>query len=110
MNRVVLITGAASGLGWALSRAHLSAGDQVVLADRDATLLQQREHECSDSQQVMTCLCDVTDAQQLAEMLVKVDQRFGRLDVLVNNAGITHRSAAAETDPAVVRRVMATLS
>lgn len=107
MSRVVLITGAASGLGWALSRAHLSAGDQVVLVDRDAALLQQREQECVDPQQIMTCLCDVTDAQQLAEMLVKVDQRFGRLDVLVNNAGITHRSAAAETDPSVFKKVMA---
>lgn len=103
----MLITGAASGLGWALSQAFLAKGARVVLADRDAQLLSQRAQECADASRVLTCLCDVTDPQQLSDLVAQVDSHFGRLDVLVNNAGITHRSAAADTNPEVLRKVMA---
>ncbi|MCC1496012.1 SDR family oxidoreductase [Alcanivorax sp. 1008] len=106
MNRVVLVTGAASGLGWALSCAFLAAGDKVVLADRDQQLLQQRKQEC-DPGRILTCVCDVTDQQQLANLIGHVESHFGGLDVLVNNAGITHRSPAADTDAAVLKKVMA---
>ncbi|MDF1628593.1 MAG: SDR family oxidoreductase [Alcanivoracaceae bacterium] len=107
MNRVVLVTGAASGLGWALSRAFLAVGDKVVLVDRDEQLLQQRQQECGEPGRIRTCVCDVTEQQQLASLIAEVDSHFGRLDVLVNNAGITHRSPAADTNAAVLKKVMA---
>lgn len=107
MNRVVLVTGAASGLGWAIAQRFLAAGDHLVLADRDETLLRRRYSECADSNRVLAETCDVTDAQQLAALLFATERRFGRLDILINNAGITHRSAAAQTDPAVLKKVMA---
>lgn len=107
MSRVVLITGAASGLGWALSRTFLAAGDRVVLADRDEALLLQRKQECTDPGLVLVSVCDVTDRQQLVDLIFTIERRFERLDILINNAGITHRSAADRTDPAVLKRVMA---
>ena len=107
MNRVVLITGAASGLGWALAQAFLSSGDRLVMADRDETLLLKRAEECSDRSRVLTFTCDVTDRQQLAGLIFAAERRFGRIDILINNAGITHRSPAAKTDPAVLKKVMA---
>jgi NAD(P)-dependent dehydrogenase (short-subunit alcohol dehydrogenase family) len=103
----VLITGAASGLGWALTGTFLAAGDQVVLADRDEDLLRQRQQECADQTRTLIRTCDVTDRQQLADLVAQVEAHFGRLDVLINNAGITHRSAAADTDPQVLKQVMA---
>jgi NAD(P)-dependent dehydrogenase (short-subunit alcohol dehydrogenase family) len=107
VNRVVLITGAASGLGWALTQAFLQAGDRVLLADRDAALLRQRERECNDRSRVRIAVCDVTDLVQLRALILDCERHFGVLNVLVNNAGITHRSAAADTDPAVLSSVMA---
>ena len=106
MNKVVLITGAASGLGWALTQAFLASGDRVVMADRDQSLLQRRTTECADRSSVLAIDCDVTDRQQLAGLMFSVERRFGRMDILINNAGITHRSSAARTDPAVLNKVM----
>ena len=107
MNRIVLITGAAGGLGWALTEAFLASGDRVVMADRDESLLLRRATECEDRSRVLTFTCDVTDRQQLAGLVFAADRRFGRVDILINNAGITHRSPAAKTDPAVLKKVMA---
>lgn len=107
MNRVVLITGAASGLGWALAQEFLSSGDRLVMADRDEALLLQRATECADRSRVLTFTCDVTDRQQLAGLVFAAERRFGGIDILINNAGITHRSPAAKTDPAVLKKVMA---
>jgi NAD(P)-dependent dehydrogenase (short-subunit alcohol dehydrogenase family) len=107
VTQVVLITGAASGLGWALARACIARGDRVLLADRDADLLRQRERECNDFSGVHASVCDVTDHHQLVMLISDCERHFGALDVLINNAGITHRSPAAQTEPAVLRKVMA---
>jgi NAD(P)-dependent dehydrogenase (short-subunit alcohol dehydrogenase family) len=107
VNRVVLITGAASGLGWALTEAFLASGDRVVMADRDESLLLHRATECADRSRVLAFACDVTDRQQLAALVFTAERRFGRIDILINNAGITHRSQAARTDPAVFKKIMA---
>ncbi len=56
--------------------------------------------------QALALNCDVTDAASCADAIRSAVERFGGVDVLVNNAGITHRSAFATTDPAVLRRVM----
>ncbi|PKM22939.1 MAG: short chain dehydrogenase [Gammaproteobacteria bacterium HGW-Gammaproteobacteria-14] len=106
MSQVVIVTGAASGLGWALAQVFLKAGHSVLLADRDEPLLQQRMQSISHPSQAASCVCDVTlmvDRQRLLEV---VEQRFGRLDVLINNAGITHRSPAAHTGLSVLEKVM----
>ncbi|WP_121257501.1 SDR family oxidoreductase [Nocardioides ferulae] len=104
---VVLVTGAASGLGWAMARHWYAAGHRLVLADVDADGLRRRESELADPERVATVVADVTDAGDVARMVEQTRLRFGRLDVLVNNAGITHRSAAHRTDPEVFRKVMA---
>ena len=104
--RVTCITGGASGLGWALAQACLARGDAVVLADRDAPLLAQREREVGDPRRLLAVAGDLTDAGVRSQLVEAIGERFGRLDVLVHNAGITHRSPAKHTDPAVIRRVM----
>ena len=104
--RVTCITGGASGLGWALAEACLARGDAVVLADRDAALLAQREAQVGDPSRLLAVAGDLTDDDVRTRLVEAVSARFGRLDVLVHNAGITHRSPAKRTDPAVIRRVM----
>lgn len=109
--RVTLITGAASGLGWTMARRWAEAGDALVLADIDAAALAARVDELAengvDPARIALVDGDLTQPEVIARAVATVQARFGRLDLLVNNAGITHRSPAHRTDPAVFRRVMA---
>lgn len=104
---VTLITGAASGLGWAMARQWFEAGHCLVLADIDTNALERRRAELGDEERVHTVTVDVTRRSDLERLIEETESVFGRLDLLVNNAGITHRSPAASTHPDVFRRVMA---
>ena len=103
--RVVLITGAASGLGWALTQQCHARGDDVVLVDRDVTGLASRVAALGGTR-CQAIPCDLTVADSRDELAARVHVEVGRLDVLIHNAGITHRSPAKRTDPAVIRQVM----
>ena len=105
--KVILITGAASGLGWAMAKRWFDAGHSLVMADVNEALLKQREEELNAPTRVLTVTADITSADDIQRLIQATSQRFGRLDRLVNNAGITHRSPAHQTDPAVFRKVMA---
>ncbi len=102
----VLITGAASGLGWELAQQCFARGDRLLLVDRDAVLLTQREATLNDPTRVLSCVADLSEASGIAATL-DAAQQLPQLDVLINNAGITHRSLAGNTDPKVFRKVMA---
>lgn len=107
ISHVTLITGAASGLGWAMAQQWYAAGHHLVLADVDEQALIARARELKDSARVMTVVTDITQIDDIAALIEQVSERFGRLDLLVNNAGITHRSPAHQTAPEVFRKVMA---
>lgn len=103
--KTVLITGAASGLGWEMSRVFHQRGDRLLLVDRNAEGLSQRAAELG--KRVSTLACDLTDPDAIEQIRAEVENGLGSLDVLVNNAGITQRSLAANTAPAVMEKVMA---
>ena len=102
----VLITGAASGLGWELARAYYAKGCNLLLTDINAEGLAKRVNELG-TERVLGLAGDITDATLHQQLLHACAERFGSLDVLINNAGITHRSPTTQTDPAVFRKVMA---
>ena len=81
---VVLVTGASSGIGAATARAASQAGARVVLAARREERIAQLAGELSDAVPVR---CDVTDPGQVAAAVRTAMDAFGRIDVLVNNAG-----------------------
>src|ERR1700722_14719487 len=81
---VILITGASSGIGAATARAASRAGARVVLAARREERITQLADELDDA---FAIPCDVTDASQVAAAVAAAKERFGRVDVLVNNAG-----------------------
>ena len=106
--KTVLITGAASGLGWALSQHAFACGYRVILTDMNTVLLDARAEQLGkrDSERVICRELDVTDGDAiLALRLWLQDQPFA-LDLLINNAGITHRSLAEKTAVTVFRKVM----
>ncbi|ARU88788.1 SDR family NAD(P)-dependent oxidoreductase [Pseudomonas sp. M30-35] len=104
--KVVLITGAASGLGWELARACHVRGYALLLTDINATSLAERVDQLG-GEQLLGIAGDITDPDIHSQLLQACNDKFGRLDLLINNAGITHRSPTIKTQPAVFRKVMA---
>ena len=93
MGRVWFITGASSGFGRALAEAALERGDSVVAAARNTESLSYAD----ESERGHAIAMDVTDASQRDAALSEALERFGRVDVLVNNAGRTQVGAVEET-------------
>lgn len=87
--QVVLVTGAASGLGVAFSEAMAEAGADVVLVDIDAEGLARTAASVrSFGRRALPIVADVSDGHAVAQAFAEADTRFARLDVLFNNAGI----------------------
>ncbi|WP_395943503.1 oxidoreductase [Brevundimonas sp.] len=82
------VTGAARGLGAAIARAALDAGDRVVVAGRNRDALVQTFG--ADSDTVLSLALDVTDPAAITAGVEAAVARFGRIDILVNNAGYGH--------------------
>jgi len=101
--QVVIVTGASSGLGAQLGRALAEAGAIPVLAARRAERLAQLERELRG---VHAVACDVTDAGDRERLIETVIERHGRLDGLVNNAGVGATAPALKTSTEVFARVV----
>lgn len=96
---VALVTGASSGIGLATSRAFLASGIAVVGIGRDEDKLVKMEHECAGLDAPLATLAlDVTDGDGPQRAVAHAVERFGRLDHLVNNAGIGSPKPVHETD------------
>ncbi len=99
--KVAAITGAAGGLGRALVQAFLARGARVAALDvNDGSFAELQ------AQGAFTLRCDITQPEACRAAVAAIVGHFGALDVLVNNAGLSHRSLVALTDPAVLRSVM----
>ncbi len=86
MRRAVLVTGGASGIGWATARRFAAAGDRVMIADIDGAAAAVCAARLGGSHGWVAC--DVADPAAAGVVLAAVVGRFGRIDVLVNNAGV----------------------
>jgi NAD(P)-dependent dehydrogenase (short-subunit alcohol dehydrogenase family) len=105
--RTVVITGGAGGIGRALARRFGRVGAKIAIVDLPSSPLGEARDELETMGIESIALpCDITDVEQVGRTVEAVRDRFGPIDVLINNAGIVHRSAFAETRPEVFRRVM----
>lgn len=87
--QVALVTGAASGMGFAAARGFAENGAAVVLADLDKDAVEQAARLLVDAgHQALGVVCDVSDEDQSADMVATTVEAFGRLDMAFNNAGI----------------------
>ena len=100
---MVVVTGASSGLGEQLARALTAAGAVPVLAARRADRLAHLQAELPGADAVA---CDVTQAADRVRLIETVIERHGRLDGLVNNAGIGGTGPALKTAPETFARVL----
>jgi NAD(P)-dependent dehydrogenase (short-subunit alcohol dehydrogenase family) len=101
-NRVWFITGASRGIGARIAEAALAHGDAVVATARDATAIEQR---FGAQPGLLAVALDVTDEAQAARAVAAALERFGRIDVLVNNAGYGLLGAVEEASADEVRRL-----
>ena len=106
-SRVWLITGSSSGFGRQLAEAALQAGDRVAATARRADKLDDLVASAPD--RALALPLDVTDADQIDAAVAATRSHFGRLDVLVNNAGHGSVGAVEELDDAELRALMDTM-
>jgi NAD(P)-dependent dehydrogenase (short-subunit alcohol dehydrogenase family) len=102
--KVVLITGAARGIGAGLAEALAQRGCKLVLLDLDAAALQQVAATLGDK--AITAVADVTDLDSVQAAVDQGIARFGGIDVVVANAGIASYGSVLAVDPATFRRVL----
>ena len=87
-NKVVVITGASSGIGEATAEKFAKKGANLVLVARRKEKLEQVEKNLSQySVKILICVCDVSDKEQVKQMSEQVIDTFSKIDILVNNAG-----------------------
>jgi NAD(P)-dependent dehydrogenase (short-subunit alcohol dehydrogenase family) len=104
---VALVTGAARGIGLATAKRFLAEGWRVALLDIDAATLKAAVASLGKPDSALMLVCDVSDAKQVAAGIENVAQHFGRLDALVNNAGVAVFAPAMETSDEDWSRVLA---
>ncbi len=98
--KTVLITGAAGGIGSALARAFAAQGARLMLLDRPDTALPALGAELDAT----AAVCDLNDATHVARIAMQVRERWGTLDVLVNNAGTEYPTPLADGAPDAMAR------
>lgn len=104
--KVALVTGAARGIGLATAKKFLVEGWRVALLDIEGELLARAVAEIDQSEATLALTCDVSDAAAVAAAMTTLERRFGRLDALVNNAGIAVFAPLMETSETDWRRVL----
>ena len=101
-----LITGCSTGLGRALAQAVLDRGENAVVTAREVSAV--RDLADAHPDRALALALDVTDPAAVTRAVREAEQRFGAIDVLVNNAGYGYRAAVEEADPADVEALFAT--
>jgi NAD(P)-dependent dehydrogenase (short-subunit alcohol dehydrogenase family) len=103
LGKVAVVTGASRGIGFAVARALAAEGCSVVMTGRDEASLAKSAARIgkslgpqSKSAQILPVVCDVRDPASVASLFAAVKKAFGKIDVLVNNAGITQPTVSVE--------------
>jgi NAD(P)-dependent dehydrogenase (short-subunit alcohol dehydrogenase family) len=104
--KVALVAGAARGIGLATAKRFHAEGFCVALLDIEGELLNSAVAALADPDRTLALHCDVSDARGVTAAVEAVNKRFGRLDALVNNAGIAVFAPIMETSDADWRRIM----
>ena len=107
-DKVIIVTGASSGIGLAAARLFASYGSKVVMAARSLDKLEKYRLEMPESDDVLCVKTDVTVEEDCKNLIEETIKKFGRIDILINNAGISMRAAFIDLDLDVIKRLMDT--
>jgi len=105
---VAVVTGGARGIGLAIGQWFLAQGHRVALLDIDGDTLTKTAAALNDPEHVLAVLCDVSKPQQVQAAVAQVTAAFGRIDALINNAGVAVFKPIAETSFEEWRHVLGT--
>lgn len=105
---VAVVTGAARGIGLGIAEWFLAHGYAIALLDRDVATLPQAAKQLGHAERVLALTCDVSVPDQVTAAASSIQARFGRLDALVNNAGVAIFKTIGQTRFDEWREVMAT--
>ena len=108
-NKVIVITGASSGIGEGSAIQFAKKGANIVLISRRKEKLLEVEKKISKfNVKTLTCVCDVSQKSQVQQMAKKVLEKFGRIDILVNNAGFAIHGHVSDLSIEEIEAQMAT--
>jgi len=106
-DKVALVTGGSSGLGRALAEQFAAAGAKVSIVGLEPDAVQATCEQLQRSgAEVLALAADITDQQQVDRLVAQTVERFGRIDVLVNNAGRSMRGKVLDTTPEQFRQLL----
>ena len=107
MSKVVAITGASAGIGRAVAERLATDGATVVVSARRAHVLQELVHRLvGRGGRAIAVRADVTNADDMRQLVARTVEAFGRLDVMICNAGIGFHGSIAESTPEIARRLV----
>lgn len=104
--KVTVITGASSGIGMASAREFAKTGATLVLAARSTDKLEKLADELKDLTSVLVVTTDVSKEEDCKHLIEATVEKFGRIDILINNAGLSMRAMFKDLDLAVIHRLM----
>jgi short-subunit dehydrogenase len=107
-DQVVIITGASMGIGEALARAFLAEGARVVLSSRALSRLEEVRSRIGSTDRTLAVACDVQSREQIDSLVRTCRDRFGSIDVWINNAGYGMLDSVATMSMEECRRLFAT--
>jgi short-subunit dehydrogenase len=105
-DKVAIVTGASSGIGLATATLLAKYKAKVVLAARSEDKLEELRKELSQYTDVISVKTDVSVESDCRNLIDKTVEKFGRIDILINNAGISMRAMFKDLDLSVIRRLM----
>ncbi len=105
--KVIWITGASSGIGKALALALAERGARLILTARRVESLDDVSRQTGlGADRVRTLPADLSETNEIAGLVTRAVALFGHVDILINNAGVSQRATAAETDDRIMRQIL----
>ena len=105
-NKVVIVTGASMGIGAATARVFAEAGAKLVLAARSADKLKAVSESLPDGAEPLVVATDMTDQAQVQALIERANEHFGRIDMVINNAGQAAVGPVATVNPELYRQII----
>jgi short-subunit dehydrogenase len=105
-NKIYWITGASSGIGKALALTLIAKGNKVILSSRNKEKLEQVKNASNNPKNAKILVLDLENYHEFDKIVLKAINLFGKIDVLVNNGGISQRSLTKDTSIIVDKKIM----